>query len=201
MICSWLHDQKMEMSRFCSTSLNIKFLLFYLIYVCKMITTMLVNTPITSHSYVCVCVSVRERWEHSRSILRQFPVCNIVLLMIVLMLYFWSLILILIFLFFRAVPAAYGGSQARDQIRAIAAGLHHNSQQCWILNPLSEAKDQTCILMLVRFLSSEPLWWELKKNFLILIESLRSLWSTLPHFLNLSLWQPPIHPLSMSQLF
>ena len=25
--------------------------------------------------------------------------------------------------------------------------LHHRSQQCWILNPLSEAGDQTCILM------------------------------------------------------
>ena len=25
--------------------------------------------------------------------------------------------------------------------------LHHSSQQCWILNPLSKARDQTCILM------------------------------------------------------
>ena len=24
---------------------------------------------------------------------------------------------------------------------------HHSSQQCWVLNPLSEARDQTCILM------------------------------------------------------
>ena len=28
-----------------------------------------------------------------------------------------------------------------------AAGLRHSSQQCQILNPTSEAKDQTCILM------------------------------------------------------
>ena len=27
---------------------------------------------------------------------------------------------------FRAVPAAYGGSQARDLIGAVAAGLHHS---------------------------------------------------------------------------
>ena len=27
---------------------------------------------------------------------------------------------------FRVVPAAYGGSQARGQIGAVAAGLHHN---------------------------------------------------------------------------
>ena len=25
--------------------------------------------------------------------------------------------------------------------------LHHSSQQCWILNPLSKARDQTCILV------------------------------------------------------
>ena len=34
---------------------------------------------------------------------------------------------------------AYGGSQARGRIREIAAGLHHSSQQRWILNPLSKA--------------------------------------------------------------
>ena len=46
------------------------------------------------------------------------------------------------------------------KIRAAAAGLHHSQgnarseprlhrilQQCWILNPLSKARDQTCILM------------------------------------------------------
>ena len=26
-------------------------------------------------------------------------------------------------------------------------GLHHNSQQRWILNPLSKARNQTCVLM------------------------------------------------------
>ena len=59
---------------------------------------------------------------------------------------------------FRAVPTAYGGSQARGPISAAAAGLHtshiamqglsrihdlqyHSSQQHQILNPLSEARD------------------------------------------------------------
>ena len=32
--------------------------------------------------------------------------------------------------------------------------LHQSSQQCWILNPLSEARDQTCVLTLVRFTNS-----------------------------------------------
>ena len=66
------------------------------------------------------------------------------------------------FSLFRAAPAAYGSSQARSQIRAVAAGLHHShsnarSELClrpapqlraiWDPNPLSEAKDWTSILM------------------------------------------------------
>ena len=47
---------------------------------------------------------------------------------------------------FRAVPAAHGNSQARDRTVAVDANLHHSSQQHQILNPLSEARDQTCIL-------------------------------------------------------
>ena len=70
---------------------------------------------------------------------------------------------------FRVAPTAYGGSQARDHIEAVAAclchsnarseppcDLHHSSQQCWILNPLSEARDGTCVLMDIRFISTEP---------------------------------------------
>ena len=60
--------------------------------------------------------------------------------------------------FFRAALAAYGDSQARDLIGALAAGLHQShskarSEPCLrptpqlmatrILNPLSEARDQT----------------------------------------------------------
>ena len=37
-----------------------------------------------------------------------------------------SLFVLFCLVFFRAAPAAYGGSQARGQIRATAAGLHHN---------------------------------------------------------------------------
>ena len=63
---------------------------------------------------------------------------------------------------FRASPEAYGGSQPRDPIGAVATGLchsHSNSESepslrltpqlmaTPILKPLSEARDQTCILM------------------------------------------------------
>ena len=37
-----------------------------------------------------------------------------------------SLSLFLSFVFSRAAPAAYGGSQARGLIGAVAAGLHHS---------------------------------------------------------------------------
>ena len=46
-----------------------------------------------------------------------------------------------------ATLAAYGSFPwARGQIRAVAAGLCHSLQHCQILNPLSEAGNQTCIL-------------------------------------------------------
>ena len=34
--------------------------------------------------------------------------------------------LFIYFCLFRAVPVAYGGSQARDRMRAVAAGLRHS---------------------------------------------------------------------------
>ena len=67
-----------------------------------------------------------------------------------------------VFLSFRATLAAYEGSQARGQVGAVAAGLHHShsstgsepclwpTPQLWqrqILNPMSKARDQTHVLM------------------------------------------------------
>ena len=52
---------------------------------------------------------------------------------------------------------AYGSSQARGRIGATAAGLYHSSWQCQILNPLSEARDQTCNpWLVVRFVFAVP---------------------------------------------
>ena len=61
-------------------------------------------------------------------------------------------IVLLVSCLFRAAPAAYESSQARGQIGAAAASLHHRDLSCicdlhhssWqrhILNPLSEARD------------------------------------------------------------
>ena len=63
------------------------------------------------------------------------------------------------FWLFRATPGAYESSQGRGPIGAAAASLqhsqdpscicnlHHSSRQHWILNLLSEARDQTCNVM------------------------------------------------------
>ena len=66
------------------------------------------------------------------------------------------------FFLFGATPMAYGSSQARGKIGAIAAALHHShshtgskpclqltprSWQRWIFSPLSEARNWTCNLM------------------------------------------------------
>ena len=67
---------------------------------------------------------------------------------------------------------AYGGSQARGPIGAVATGLHHSHSNARsklnlrptlqltatpILNPLSEARDRTASSwILVRFVSAEP---------------------------------------------
>ena len=63
---------------------------------------------------------------------------------------FWNVnffFVVLFFVLFRATPEAYGGSQARGLIGAVATDLHHSSQRRRILNPLSEARDRTRNLM------------------------------------------------------
>ena len=74
----------------------------------------------------------------------------------------WNGCLCIYLFIFRAAPVAHGSSQARGLIGATAAGIchsnsnvrsepyrdmHHISQQCWILNLLSEVRDQTHVLL------------------------------------------------------
>ena len=89
---------------------------------------------------------------------------------------FHFLYYLFIYCLFRAAFAAYGSFQARGPIRAAAAShttatamrdpsricdLHHSSEQCWILNPLSEARDWTCVL---NGYSSGLLLWSHDRN-------------------------------------
>ena len=78
------------------------------------------------------------------------------------------------FLLFRAAPTAYGSSQARSWIRAVAAGLYHSHSNRGIQaasaahatahgntgspTPPSKARERTYILILI--VSAEP-WQEL----------------------------------------
>ena len=76
---------------------------------------------------------------------------------------FFSFFLSFFLSFLKTAPAAYGGSQARGGIRAVAASaahatatampdlsctcnLQHSSRQCRTLNPLSEARKRTFVL-------------------------------------------------------
>ena len=62
--------------------------------------------------------------------------------------------------------------------------LHHSSQQCWILSPLSETRDQTCNLMIPsRILSTAPLQ-ELPILFIYLV-FLSSFLHTVPRVIHL----------------
>jgi len=70
------------------------------------------------------------------------PIIEFVSSIITLLVFF-----VCLFLPFRVTPTAHGCSQARDPIGATAAGLRHSSRQHQILNLLSEARDQTCNLM------------------------------------------------------
>ena len=76
---------------------------------------------------------VVQLWEHF-SLLFCFPRIEIypfkkIYLFIYFIFYFYLfLFFFFVFLpFLGPLPAAYGGSQARGQIRAVAAGLHHSN--------------------------------------------------------------------------
>ena len=58
--------------------------------------------------------------------------------------------------------------------------LHHSSQQCHIPNPLSKARDWTCVLMDVRFISTE-LQWELLNRIKKKPNSARDPWDNIRH--------------------
>ena len=113
-----------------------------------------------------------------------------------------------LFFFLWPTPMAYGSSQARGQIRAMAAtmwdpshvcNLHHSSWQCQILNPLSETRNWTCNLMETSFISA-VLKWELP---IVLVWSIHVTFTT---SLNWPFWldswtNPRIQPILKVFLF
>ena len=67
-------------------------------------------------------------------------------------LYLACFFVLLLFLPFRATPAAYGGSQARGPVGAAAAGLHHGHSHTRFLTHWTEARDRIRSLMVVSWI-------------------------------------------------
>ena len=108
-------------------------------------------THLQTQSVQCTSVCM---WHLSHSPACPQSLIHLHFLFVTLSLFYFS------FFLFWASPAGYGSSQAGDQIGAAAAGLHHSHsnarsgphlwfmpEQRQILNPPSEARDRTCILM------------------------------------------------------
>ena len=103
----------------------------------------------------CFMISCCFREQITSYVIAEVQCCRIKLGALKKIPIFFCLLVFCILSFFRAAPKAYGDSQARGLIGAVAAGLHqscicdlhHSSWQHWILNPLREAKDGTCNLM------------------------------------------------------
>ena len=53
---------------------------------------------------------------------------------------------------------AVAADQQLQQGQIQATSVTCTTAHCWILNPLIETRDQTCVLMDVRFISTEPRW-------------------------------------------
>mgnify|MGYP001482944551 CR=1 FL=1 len=65
----------------------------------------------------------------------------------ILFYFIYFILFFCLFAFSKAAPEAYGASQARGQIGAVAASLHHSSWQFWIRNSLSKVRDSTHVLV------------------------------------------------------
>ena len=88
--------------------------------------------------------------------------CTLIFLALQLGFFFFFLVFLFLFFLFRATPVAYGSFQPRVQLElqvlayttitatldpSRVCNLYRSSQKCWILNPLSEARDGTQILV------------------------------------------------------
>ena len=106
------------------------------------------SCPCQSHQRLCVLSLLSTSWGYNKKLAPNHTGT--------LILFF------LFFCLFKIEPTANGGSQAGGWIRSVAVSYaiatatpdlscvcerHHSSKQCQILNPLSGAKDRTCILM------------------------------------------------------
>mgnify|MGYP007071218179 CR=1 FL=1 len=93
--------------------------------------------------------------------------------------------------FFKATPLAHGSSRVELELQLLVyaaasamrdlssvCDLHHSSQQCRILKPLSGGRDWTCILMDTSQVRSSVPQWELPRQMLLalILHKPRPLW-------------------------
>ena len=90
-----------------------------------------------------------QQWQYRSPTTR--PPVNSFIILLILFSFLWrrncSFFSFFFFSFFRSTLTTCGSSQARGGIGAAAARLHHSTPQHQILNPLSEARDWTHVLM------------------------------------------------------
>ena len=116
-------------------------------------TMMLLWNVINFYLFPLLVTDYNWTYSDSHSKRRNIFICS---------LFLFCLFVFLFVFVFRAASEAYGSSQARGQIGGVTDVLHHSHssmgsklclwpipqlRQCQILNPLSEARDWTCVLM------------------------------------------------------
>ena len=140
--CLWLHSQHMEVPRLeVESELQ---LLTYTIAAARATTDLSRSCGLHHSSWQHQILSpLSEAREHTHILRDTSWIC-----------FPCATVLPYFILFFRVTPVAYGNSQARGQIWAVATqqrscvyNLYHNSWQHQILNPLSKARDWTEVLM------------------------------------------------------
>ena len=73
--------------------------------------------------------------------------------------FYFYLFIFLLFVFLRAAPVAYGDSQVKDSIGAVAASLHHSHSNARSLTHCAKPGiEPATSWFLVRFVSVAPRW-------------------------------------------
>ena len=114
-------------------------------------------------SLVLLWIVLKTTLSNSKSKTFFFPTKSLMILALT----FKSMI-VFIFWLFRATRVAYGSSQGKGKIRAIAAGLHHSHSNTRSLTHWARPGVKPVpSWIIVGFITTEP-WWELLGLWLIL---------------------------------
>ena len=88
----------------------------------------------------------KMKWLHFPKLEKQKILCVCVFVSVFLGLHPWHMEVPMLGIQLELQPPAYTTATATPDLSWVC-DLHHCAWQCWILNPLSEARDRTCNLM------------------------------------------------------